>query len=134
MIYKYAPSPVVYLLSSNVVKEVCAGGPDPKALLATTEQEQVSGENPATVKDPEWEKNWGREEGEGEQETVQPMFSLLCWDTDGGNQEKTTCFCPATASNISGAPIGTEDAMAIMRLAKYFYLTKQEHTSIQLEI
>ena len=59
------------LQSCSVMKLVCAGGPDPRPLLATTEQEwEVSGENPATVSGPDWERDWGREEGEGEQERV----------------------------------------------------------------
>ena len=46
------------LQSSNVVKVVFAGDPDPQTLLATTEQEQkVSGENPATVSGPVWERD-----------------------------------------------------------------------------
>ena len=36
------------------------------------------------------------------------MMSPLRWVTGGGDQEKFTCLCPATASNISGAPLGTE--------------------------
>ena len=48
-----------------------AGGPEPRLLLATTEQEkEVSGEKPATVSGSGWEGDWGREEGEGEQERV----------------------------------------------------------------
>ena len=31
------------------------------------------------------------------------MMAKLCWVTGGGDQEKFTCLCPATASNISGA-------------------------------
>ena len=45
-----------------------AGGPDPLLLVATTEE--VSGEKPVTVSDPDREGNLGREEGEGEQERV----------------------------------------------------------------
>ena len=30
----------------------------------------------------------------------------LRWVIGGGDQEKTTSLCPATASNISGAPEG----------------------------
>ena len=45
-----------YSQSSSVVKLVCAGGPEPRSLLATTEQEwEVSGENPATVSGSDWE-------------------------------------------------------------------------------
>ena len=34
------------------------------------------------------------------------MMTKLCWVTGGGDQEKFTCLCPATASNISGACVG----------------------------
>ena len=48
-----------------------AGGPDPRPLLATTEQEySVFGENPVTENDPDWEEERGRKEGEGEQDKV----------------------------------------------------------------
>ena len=59
------------LQSCSVVKLVCARGPDPRPLLATSEQEyEISGVNPATVSGPSRERDWGREEGEGEQERV----------------------------------------------------------------
>ena len=48
-----------------------AGGPDPRPLLATTEQEySVFGENPVTENDPDWEEERGRKEVEGEQDKV----------------------------------------------------------------
>ena len=60
-----------YIQSGSVVKVVVEGGPEPRPLLATTEQEYVvSGENLGTVSGPVWEGDWGREEGEGEQERV----------------------------------------------------------------
>ena len=34
------------------------------------------------------------------------MMTPLRWVTGGGDQEKFTCLCPATASNISGMPPG----------------------------
>ena len=67
----------------------------------------MSGENPATVSSPDWERDWGREEVEGEQEREHLVMSPFCWVTGGGDQEKFTCLCPASASNISGAPVGT---------------------------
>ena len=38
------------------------------------------------------------------------MMTPLRWVTGGGDQEKFTCLCPATASNISGAPSGGSTA------------------------
>ena len=38
------------------------------------------------------------------------MMTPLCWVTGGGDQEKFTCLCPATASNISGVPSGGSTA------------------------
>ena len=67
----------------------------------------MSGEKPATVSGPDWEGDWGREEGEGEQERVWLVMIPLCCVTGGGDQEKTTCLCPGTASNFSGAPGGS---------------------------
>ena len=37
----------------------------------------MSGENPATVSGPDWEEDWGKEEGEGEQERV--YIKLYSW-------------------------------------------------------
>ena len=35
------------------------------------------------------------------------MMTPLRRITAGGDQEKFTCLCPATAANISGTPVGT---------------------------
>ena len=34
------------------------------------------------------------------------MRTPLRWVTTGGDQEKLTCLCPASATNISGEPLG----------------------------
>ena len=34
------------------------------------------------------------------------MSTPLRWVTGGGDQEKLTCLCPASATNISGEPVG----------------------------
>ena len=41
------------------------------------------------------------------------MMTPLRRATAGGDQEKFTCLCPATATNISGAPSGTENSKTI---------------------
>ena len=70
-----------------------AGGPDPRPLLATTEQEySVFGKNPVTEKDPDWEEERGREEEEGEHDSIYPIITPFCWAGSGGDQEKFTCL------------------------------------------
>ena len=34
------------------------------------------------------------------------MRTPLRWVTGGGDQEKLTCLCPASVTNISGEPLG----------------------------
>ena len=41
------------------------------------------------------------------------MMTPLRRATAGGDQEKFTCLLPATATNISGAPPGTENSKTI---------------------
>ena len=47
------------------------------------------------------EGDWGREEGEGEQERVKTIVRLLHSDTGETVQEKTTSLSPAIASKLS---------------------------------
>ena len=42
------------------------------------------------------------------------MMTPLRRVTGGGDQEKTTSLCPATASNISGAPAGAGNSKTNM--------------------
>ena len=44
------------------------------------------------------------------------MMTPLCRVTAGGDQEKFTCLCPATATNISGTPAGTENSKSMKML------------------
>ena len=67
----------------------------------------MSGEKPVTVSGPDWEGDWGREEGEGEQERVYFVRYPRCWATGRGNQENVTSLSPTTVWNISGAPDGS---------------------------
>ena len=60
----------------------------------------MSGERPVTVRGPE-EGDWGREEGEGEQERVKTVMRLLHSDTGETVQENTTSLSPAIASKLS---------------------------------
>ena len=65
------------------------------------------GEKPATDMEPNWEEgDWGREEGEGEQETVWLSKCTFSWMRRGGDQENLTSLSPGTAENISGGAVG----------------------------
>ena len=62
----------------------------------------MSGEKPATVRGPDWEEgDWGREEGEGEQERVKVALRSLHCVSGTTSQENSTCLLPATASKSS---------------------------------
>ena len=45
------------------------------------------------------------------------MMTPLRRVTAGGDQEKFTCLCPATATNISGTPAGAGNSKTIKNLA-----------------
>ena len=60
----------------------------------------MSGERPVTVRAPE-EGDWGREEGEGEQERVRSFSKLLHSESEETLQENTTSLSPTTASKFS---------------------------------
>ena len=46
------------------------------------------------------------------------MMTKLCWVTGGGDQEKFTCLCPKTASNISGVPVGAVNSCMKTKFTK----------------
>ena len=58
------------------------------------------------------------------------MMTPLCRATGGGDQEKFTCLCPATAKNISGAPSGTENSKTIIINVHIASLQINSHTSL----
>ena len=64
----------------------------------------MSGENPARVCVPGWEKEREKEEGEGEQERVYPVTGV---DTLGADHEKVTSLFPAEAWKFSADSRGT---------------------------
>ena len=48
------------------------------------------------------------------------MMGLVCCITGGGDQEKTTCLCPAIVSNIFGVPDGAACGMSIQNILSTF--------------
>ena len=64
------------------------------------------------------EGNWGREEGEEEQERVYLVMTPFLSATGGGDQENTTSLSPATAVNPTGEPDGAEREILFSKTAE----------------
>ena len=52
------------------------------------------------------------------------MMTKLYWVTGGGDQEKFTCLCPKTASNISGVPVYRSCEFMHEDKIYYIYITE----------
>ena len=48
------------------------------------------------------------------------MMTPLRWVTGGGDQEKVTCLCPTSASNISGESVGAGNSNNITQQELYY--------------
>ena len=62
------------------------------------------------------------------------MMTPLRWVTGGGDQEKFTCLCPETASNISGAPVGAVNTLIYIHISRSFRKNKYTPLSVVLKV